>query len=76
MKCTAENHRCRISEIDMMLERLYMDNASGEVSDNRYEKMYAKFETEQARENRRQKVEIVYNNIGSIELENWQNTDT
>ncbi|MNW40018.1 hypothetical protein D3C74_171220 [compost metagenome] len=31
-----------------MIERLYVDNVSGKVTDERYEKMSAKFEAEQA----------------------------
>jgi len=127
-------HRRRISEIDMLIERLYIDNVSGKVSDERYDKMSVKLEAEQAapigaldalemeiveqneqasgidrfletvkrytdideltqtivhefidkiiihepeqaRGNRRQKVEIVYNNIGAVDLESWQNTN-
>ncbi len=47
-KKTAEKNRRRIAEIDSLIERLYVDNASGKVSDERYEKMSAKFEAEQA----------------------------
>lgn len=131
MKRTAEKHRRRIAEIDLLIERLYTDNVSGKVSDERYEKMSSKLETEQAdltaalaaledeiaaqneqasgvdrflatvkryteieeltpaivhefidkiviyepeqaRGNRRQKVEIVYNNIGMIDPQSWQ----
>ena len=38
----------RIQEIDTLIERLYIDNASGKVTDERYEKMSAKFEEQQA----------------------------
>jgi len=125
-------HRQRIAEIDALLERLYVDNANGKVNDERYEKMSAKFEAEQAalieaadaleaeiagqeeaadgvdkflatvrrytteiekltpaiihefidriiihepeqaRGDRRQKVEIVYHRIGKIDLAEWQ----
>ena len=41
-------HRRRIAEIDTLIERLYADNVSGKVSDERYEKMSLKFESEQA----------------------------
>jgi DNA invertase Pin-like site-specific DNA recombinase len=47
-KKTAEKNRRRIAEIDALIERLYIDNASGKVNDERYEKMAAKFEAEQA----------------------------
>ena len=40
--------RQRIAEIDALIERLYIDNANGKVPDERYEKMSAKFEDEQA----------------------------
>jgi len=132
-KKAAEKNRRRIAEIDTLIERLYVDNVSGKVTDERYEKMSAKFEAEQAalietldlleteiaeqdnqaagvdrfldtvrryteietltpaivhefidriiiyepeqaRGNRRQKVEIVYHKIGKIDLESWQDT--
>jgi len=41
-------HRKSITEIDTLIERLYVDNANGKVPDERYEKMSAKFEAEQA----------------------------
>lgn len=135
MKRAAEKHRRRIAEIDLLIERLYLDNVSGKVSDERYEKMSSKLETEQAgltailttletkiaeqdeqalgvdrfisavcryteieeltpaiihefidkiiiyepeqaRGNRRQRVEIIYNKIGAIDLDSWQNAGT
>ncbi|AOT71302.1 recombinase family protein [Geosporobacter ferrireducens] len=88
-KRTAEKHRCRIAELDTLIERLYVDNVSGKITDERYEKMSGKFETEQeeltpaivhefidriivhepeqARGDRRQKVETIYNNIGAVD---------
>jgi len=131
MKRAAEKHRRRIAEIDLLVERLYTDNVSGKVNDERYEKMSSKLEAEQseliavldaleteiteqneqangvdrfletvkryteiemltpaivhefidkiiihepeqARGNRRQKVEIIYNNIGMIDMESWR----
>ena len=130
-KRAAAKHRRRIAEIDALIERLYVDNASGKVPDERYAKMSAKFEAEQAalidildalekelteqeeqvngvdsfldtvrryteietltpaivhefidkiiiyepeqaRGNRRQNVEIIYNKIGAVDLNNWQ----
>ena len=47
-KRAAEKHRRRIAELDTLIERLYVDNVSGKITDERYEKMSAKFETEQA----------------------------
>lgn len=47
-KRAAAKHRQRIAELDTLIERLYVDNVSGRVSDERYEKMSAKFEAEQA----------------------------
>ncbi len=41
-------HRQRVAEIDKLIERLYVDNASGKVSDERYAKMAGNFEAEQA----------------------------
>ena len=131
-KRAAAKHRRRIAEIDGLIERLYVDNASGKVPDERYAKMSAKFEAEQAtlidtldalekelaeqeeqvngvdsfidtvrryteietltpaivhefidkiiiyepeqaRGNRRQNVEIVYNKIGTVNLQSWPN---
>jgi len=49
VKCKAlDKHRKRIDELDTLIERLYVDNVSGKVSNERYEKMSAKFEAEQA----------------------------
>jgi len=47
-KRTLAKHRRRIEEIDTLIERLYVDNVSGKVNDERYEKMSVKFEAEQA----------------------------
>jgi transposase len=47
-KRTAEKHRRRITELDTLIERLYVDNISGKITDERYEKMSEKFEAEQA----------------------------
>lgn len=44
----AEKHRRRIAEIGLLVERLYTDKLNGKVSDERYEKMSSKLETEQA----------------------------
>ncbi len=129
-KRAVSKHRRRISEIDTLIERLYEDNVSGKVPDERYAKMSAKFEAEQAklketvaaleteisgqeqqtanvdsflalvrrtteiekltpaivhefiekiivyepeqaRGDRRQKVEIIYNNIGAVDPQSW-----
>ena len=40
--------RSRADELDALIERLYMDNISGKLSDERYGKMSARFEAEQA----------------------------
>ncbi|MCD7947888.1 MAG: recombinase family protein [Oscillospiraceae bacterium] len=127
----AERHRRRIDEIDLLAERLYEDNATGKITDERYAKLSAKYEAEQAdlvrlldglegeisdaqaqavnvdrflalvrrytevetltpaivhefidriivheaenpRGDRRQKVEIIWSNIGAVDLENAQ----
>jgi uncharacterized protein with PIN domain len=70
-KRAVSKHRRRIAEIDTLIERLYEDNVSGKVPDERYAKMSAKFEAEQARGDRRQKVEIIYNNIGAVDPQSW-----
>ena len=135
-KKTLAKSKARIEELDALIERLYVDNASGKVTDERYEKMYAKFEAEQAelkqankileaevseqeeaadgigkfldtvrrytteiekltpaivhefvdriiihepdqaRGNRRQKVDIIYHRIGAVDLEEWQTAIT
>ena len=134
-KRTLAKHRQRIAEIDNIIERLYVDNVSGKVNDERYEKMSAKFEgeqaaltaaadlleaeigqhedtadgidkflatvrryttdidkltpavvhefidriiihePEQARGDRRQKVDIIYHKIGAVDLSEWQATN-
>ena len=131
-KRTLAKHRQRIAEIDNIIERLYVDNVSGKVNDERYEKMSSKFEgeqaaltaaadlleaeigqheetadgidkflatvrryttdidkltpavvhefidriiihePEQARGDRRQKVDIIYHKIGAVDLSEWQ----
>ena len=130
-KKALDKHRKRIEELDTLIERLYVDNVSGKVSNERYEKMSEKFEMEQAelkkaaamletelaileneatnvdkflsvvrryteieeltpaivhefidriiihdpeqaRGSRRQKVEIIYNNIGAVDCHNIQ----
>ncbi|MFT9057659.1 MAG: DUF4368 domain-containing protein [Ethanoligenens sp.] len=47
-KKAAFKHRKRIAELDTLIERLYVDNVSGKLPDERHEKMSVKFETEQA----------------------------
>ena len=47
-KRTAEKHRRRTAELDTLIERLYVDNVSGKITDERYVKMSGKFEAEQA----------------------------
>ena len=39
--------RCRNKELDVLFERIYEDNASGKISDERFAKMSAKYEQEQ-----------------------------
>ena len=41
--------KARISQIDTIVQRLYEDNISGKVSDDRYMKMSAGYEVEQAK---------------------------
>lgn len=41
-------HRQRVAEINALIERLYVDNFSGKISDERYAKMAGNFEAEQA----------------------------
>ena len=46
----------RNKEIDKMFERLYEDNVNGKVNDERYHKMSANYEAEQADNNKRIKI--------------------
>ncbi len=46
-KKTLAKHRKRIDELDALIEKLYVDNATGKVSDERYEKISSRFESEQ-----------------------------
>jgi hypothetical protein len=46
-KRTAEKQRRRIAELDTLIKRLFVDNVSGKIADERYEKMFGKFEAEQ-----------------------------
>ena len=43
----------RITELDGIIERLYVDNVSGKITDERFKKMSANFEKEQAELNRK-----------------------
>jgi len=42
-----EQKRKRVAELDILFERLYEDNVSGKLSDERFAKMSAKYESEQ-----------------------------
>ena len=46
-KKTLKKHGQRIQEIDALFERLYEDNVTGKITDERFSKMSAKFEQEQ-----------------------------
>lgn len=46
-KRAVENNRRRITELNTLIERLYVDNVSGKITDERYEKLSGKFEAEQ-----------------------------
>ncbi len=59
-KRAAEKNRKRISELDTLIERLYVDNVSGKITDERYEKMSVKFEAEQA---------ALLNTVDNLEME-------
>ncbi|GHV45166.1 recombinase [Clostridia bacterium] len=43
-----EQKRKRVTELDTLFERLYEDNASGKISNERFAKLSAKYEQEQA----------------------------
>ncbi|GHU79861.1 recombinase [Clostridia bacterium] len=41
-------HKKRVDELDLLIERLFEDSVAGKIPDERYEKMSAKYEAEQA----------------------------
>jgi len=47
MKKELANMKARSKEIDVLFERIYEDNASGKISDERFAKMSMKYEQEQ-----------------------------
>ena len=47
MKAKLEQSKKRIKELDKLIERLYEDNVLGKVSDERFARMTANYETEQ-----------------------------
>lgn len=47
MKTRLEQSKKRIKELDKLIERLYEDNVLGKVSDERFSRMTANYETEQ-----------------------------
>lgn len=57
-KRAVSKHHRRISEIDILIERLYEYNVSGKVPD-------------QAKGDRHLKVEIIYNNISAVDPQSW-----
>lgn len=58
----------RINELDGIIERLYGDNVSGKITDERFMKMSAKFEKEQAELNK--KIPALHKEFSEIENEN------
>ena len=47
MEHSIEQHKKRISDIDVIIEKLYEDHALGDLSAERFAKMSAKYEAEQ-----------------------------
>jgi phosphopantetheine adenylyltransferase len=47
-KQTAQKIHNRINELDTLIERIYEDNVIGKLTDERFTKLSAKYETEQA----------------------------
>jgi len=47
-KAGAQKIQKRINELDMLIERIYEDNVNGKITDERFAKLSAKYETEQA----------------------------
>ena len=64
-KKTLDKHRKRIDELDTLIERLYEDNVIGKVNDERYEKMSARFEAEQAE--LKEAASVLERELGSLE---------
>jgi DNA invertase Pin-like site-specific DNA recombinase len=48
-KQSSQKMQLRIGELDTLIERIYEDNVSGKISDERFAKLLAKYETEQAK---------------------------
>ena len=48
MQRTLDTQRARHSELDVIIQRLYEDNIKGKLSDERFAKMSAGYEAEQA----------------------------
>ena len=47
LKHTIETGKRRISELDLIISRIYEDNVLGKISDERYYRMASMYETEQ-----------------------------
>ena len=47
LKTKVESGKRRISELDVIISRIYEDNILGKISDERYSRMASMYETEQ-----------------------------
>ena len=58
----------RINELDRLIERIYEDNVSGKITDERFTKLSSKYETEQAELN--VKIPALQKELSAIESQN------
>lgn len=69
-----EQAKARIAKLDMLIQRIYEDNVEGKISDERFAKMSASYESEQkylaekVDGHRQQKIQIIYNCIGAVDI--------
>lgn len=69
-----EQAKARIAKLDMLIQRTYEDNVEGKISDERFAKMSASYESEQKQlaekvdGHRQQKIQIIYNCIGAVDI--------
>ena len=70
LKTKVENGKRRISELDMIISRIYEDNILGKLSDDRYSRMAAMYENEQ-----KELVETITSSEKELEKAEQQNID-
>ncbi len=70
LKHTIETGKRRISELDMIISRIYEDDILGKISDERYSRMASMYETEQ-----KELIETISNSEKELEKAEQQNVD-